>query len=82
MRACVQRKQQLSEVHENSENLNVERRLLLIPIVYVIIHIWDSCQLVSSFILSDKVDPEGCTQFYVKTVFFVFGILQVSNHLL
>ena len=63
--------------HDVGNNNNIEKRLLLIPIAYAIIHIWDSCQIIASFILSDKVDPHGCTLPNIHGVFLAFGILQV-----
>ena len=72
----MQKQRQLeSPLHLKVES--IERRLLLIPITYVIIHVWDSCQIVTSFFLSGKVKPSGCTQPYVQRIFLAFGILQV-----
>lgn len=56
---------------------NIEKRLLLIPIVYVVIHVWDSCQIIASFALLGKVN-HGCTQPYVQRIFLAFGIFQVE----
>lgn len=73
----MQRNRYSSKLLDVELHPDVEKRLLLIPIVYIIIHIWDSCQIIASFILSDKVDSHGCTQPNVQGVFLAFGILQV-----
>lgn len=58
---------------------NIEKRLLLIPIAYVVIHVWDSCQIIASFALSGEVN-HGCTQPYIRRIFLAFGIFQVEMH--
>ncbi len=58
------------------KTVNVEKRLLAIPILYIVIRIWGTLQFFYSLIVSGSND-EGCIPSTVKTVYIVFGILQV-----
>ena len=57
----------------------VERRMNLIPLVFLLVRIWDIIQFVTSLIVSNLgiVDENSCTSDGIKTLFLVIGILQV-----
>ena len=55
---------------------NVEKRLLYIPLVFILLRIWGSIQFFFSLAVSND-NLDGCIPNVVHTVFFVLGILQV-----
>ena len=55
---------------------NVEKRLLYIPLMFIILRIWGSIQFFFSIAVADD-NQKGCIPNVVHTVFFVLGILQV-----
>jgi len=57
----------------------VERRMNLIPLVLLLIRVWDIIQFVTSLIVSNMglVDENGCTSDGIKTFYLVIGVLQV-----
>ena len=57
----------------------VERRMNLIPLVFLLIRVWDIIQFVTSLIVSNMglVDENGCTSDGIKTFYLVIGALQV-----
>ena len=55
---------------------NVEKRLLYIPLVFILLRIWGSIQFFFSLAVADD-NQDGCIPNVVHTVFFVLGILQV-----
>ena len=55
---------------------NVEKRLLYIPLMFILLRIWGSIQFFFSLAVADG-NQEGCIPNVVHTVFFVLGILQV-----
>ena len=55
---------------------NVEKRLLYIPLMFILLRIWGSIQFFFSLAVDDD-NQEGCIPNEVHTVFFVLGILQV-----
>ena len=55
---------------------NVEKRLLYIPLVFILLRIWGSIQFFFSLAVSND-NQDGCIPNVVHTVFFVLGILQV-----
>lgn len=55
---------------------NVEKRLLYIPLVFILLRIWGSIQFFFSLAVDDD-NRDGCIPNVVHTVFFVLGILQV-----
>lgn len=57
---------------------NVEKRLLYIPLVFILLRIWGSIQFFFSLAVSND-NQDGCIPNVVHTVFFVLGILQVFH---
>ena len=55
---------------------NVEKRLLYIPLMFILLRIWGSIQFFFSLAVDDD-NQKGCIPNVVHTVFFVLGILQV-----
>ena len=56
---------------------NVEKRLLLIPIVYIFLHIWNTAEFV---LLSTGFNTDPCTGKPLQTFFHVITILQVRQN--
>jgi len=57
----------------------VERRMNLIPLVFLLIRVWDITEFVASLSLFGLIDENGCTSDGIKTFYLVIGVLQVLH---
>lgn len=55
----------------------IEQRLLLIPIVFILLRIWGTIQFFFSIATSGH-NQHGCIPYAMHTTYFVLGILQVT----
>lgn len=56
----------------------VEKRLLAIPLLYILLRVWGTLQFIFS-IAVDHTNTYGCIPETVQRAYFVFGILQVRK---
>ena len=56
--------------------VQVESRLLAIPVIFILLRIWGTVQFFFSLAVADSVN-DGCVPNSTHVAFFVLGILQV-----
>ncbi len=56
---------------------SIDKRLLLIPLAFVLLRMWGTVQFFFSIATSD-LNQDGCVPHWVATVYYVLGLLQVS----
>lgn len=56
----------------------VEKRLLAIPLLYILFRVWGTLQFIFSLAV-DHTNTYGCIPETVQRAYFVFGILQVRE---
>ena len=61
---------------DSQNHPGIERRLLLIPIVFILLRMWGTIQFFFSLATSD-LNQDGCVPYWVATVYHVLGVLQV-----
>jgi len=56
-----------------------EMRIKFVPLVFILLRIWDTVQIVASFIVavSGQVDENGCTSMGIAIMFVVIGVFEV-----
>jgi len=56
-----------------------ERRIRWIPLVFILLHFFDTIQILASFSVSslEKVDSHGCTSDGIRMFFLITGVLEV-----
>lgn len=57
--------------------VTVEKRLLAIPVLYIVLRMWGTLQFFYSLAVADQ-NINGCIPPTVRTIYLVFGILQVT----
>ncbi len=57
-----------------------EKRLIYIPVFFIILRIWGTVQFLISIPMSKNITPPGCITQTYRDVFFAFGILQVQGN--
>jgi len=65
---------------ESKTSGNVEKRLLLIPLVFILLRIWGTIQFFFS-IATSELNEEGCVPNWVATIYFMLGLLQVQYYI-
>ena len=60
---------------------NFEKRLLLIPVLYIFLRMWDNVQVVTSIVASKHVHG-GCVSASWKNTLFALGIIQVRLYII
>jgi formaldehyde-activating enzyme involved in methanogenesis len=58
--------------------VQVESRLLLIPVIFILLRMWGTIQFFFSLAVADSVD-NGCVPKSTHIAFYVLGILQVQE---
>ena len=56
-----------------------ERRLLAIPLLFLLLRVWGTLQFFFALGVSGRNHNPGCTSQDVHSIFIVFGILQVRT---
>ena len=59
--------------------VQVEKRLLAIPLLFILLRIWGTLQVFVALAVSGTVQ-DGCIPSAVRKVFFALGILQVYRY--
>ncbi len=62
---------------ESASRSGIEKRLLLIPLMFILLRVWGTVQFFFSIATSD-LNQDGCVPQWMATVYYVLGILQVS----
>ena len=57
--------------------IQVESRLLAIPVIFILLRMWGTIQFFFSMAVANHVN-DGCVPKNIHIAFFVLGILQVS----
>ena len=61
-----------------SQVSTIEKRLLAIPVLYILLRMWGTLQLFYSLIV-DHTNEHGCIPLSVQRTYFFFAILQVGQ---
>jgi len=65
-------------VGENPAVEEVHKRLLYIPLFFLVLRMWGTLQLFFSLGVANE-NQNGCIPKPIQTIFFIFGILQVTT---
>jgi len=73
-KACMEKANQIKKAVDAAE-----RRIRWIPLVFILLHIFDTIQILASFSVSslEKVDSHGCTSDEIRKIFLITGVLEV-----
>ncbi len=73
-----QSKKAISDEPHSPQLARVEKRLLGIPLLYILLRMWGTLQFFYSLAV-DHTNKNGCIPPDVQKIYFAFGILQVSS---
>ena len=67
------------EARINEAVAEAEMRIKFVPVVFILLRIWDTVQILASLIVasSGHVDENGCTSKGIAIMFVVIGVFEV-----